>query len=45
MPILPNPYFESQCPEYLMPIQSQVAELLFGRTRFVDAKNNPEQEI
>ncbi|XP_059479532.1 probable ubiquitin carboxyl-terminal hydrolase FAF-X isoform X3 [Neocloeon triangulifer] len=35
MPVLPNPYYEPQCPDYLMPIQSQVSELLYGRTSYV----------
>lgn len=31
-PILPNPYRES-CPNYIMPISSQAAEILFNRTK------------
>lgn len=30
---LPNPYGDPTCPEYLMPIQPQAADILFGRTR------------
>lgn len=28
-----NPYGDPQCPEYIMPIQSAVADLLFGKTK------------
>lgn len=33
VPPLPNPYGDPQCPEYLMPIQPNVANLLFGKTK------------
>lgn len=32
-PILPNPYRDPSCPNYIMPISSQAAEILFNRTR------------
>lgn len=33
--ILPNPYGDPTCPEYIMPISSQAAEILFNRTSYV----------
>jgi len=30
---LPNPYGDPAVPDYIMPIQPQASEILFGRTR------------
>ncbi|XP_063224287.1 probable ubiquitin carboxyl-terminal hydrolase FAF-X isoform X9 [Bacillus rossius redtenbacheri] len=32
---LPNPYGDPSCPDYIMPIQPQAAEILFGRTSYI----------
>ncbi|XP_049853945.1 probable ubiquitin carboxyl-terminal hydrolase FAF-X isoform X1 [Schistocerca gregaria] len=32
---LPNPYGDPACPDYIMPIQPQAAEILFGRTSYI----------
>lgn len=32
-PILPNPYRDPTIPDYIMPISSQAADILFNRTR------------
>ncbi|CAH1960059.1 unnamed protein product [Acanthoscelides obtectus] len=34
-PVAPNPYREPTCPEYIMPISPQAAEILFNRTSYV----------
>ncbi|KAJ9591427.1 hypothetical protein L9F63_002033, partial [Diploptera punctata] len=35
MPPLPNPYGDPAVPDYIMPIQPQAAEILFGRTSYI----------
>nr|CAD7435986.1 unnamed protein product [Timema monikensis] len=32
---LPNPYGDPACPDFIMPIQPQAAEILFGRTSYI----------
>lgn len=32
-PVLPNPYGDPTCPDYIMPLSQQASEILFGRTR------------
>lgn len=32
-PVMPNPYRDPTCPDYIMPISPQAAEILFNRTR------------
>ncbi|KAL0281150.1 UNVERIFIED_CONTAM: hypothetical protein PYX00_002224 [Menopon gallinae] len=45
---LRNPYGDPQCPDYIMPIQSTVADLLFGKTNYIKKvieDPNPSEEI
>ncbi|PSN47507.1 putative ubiquitin carboxyl-terminal hydrolase FAF-X [Blattella germanica] len=35
MPALPNPYGDPAVPDYIMSIQTQAAEILFGRTSYI----------
>lgn len=32
-PVLPNPYGDQNCSDYIMPLSPQASEILFGRTR------------
>lgn len=34
-PPLPNPYADQNCPDYICPIPTQAAEVLFGRTSYI----------
>ncbi|XP_018561344.1 probable ubiquitin carboxyl-terminal hydrolase FAF-X isoform X3 [Anoplophora glabripennis] len=34
-PVLPNPYRDPTCPDYIMPISPQAAEILFNRTSYI----------
>lgn len=34
MPVLPNPYGDPSCPDFIAPLSPQAAEILFGRTRY-----------
>lgn len=33
--ILPNPYADQSCPDYIMPLPQQASEVLFGRTSYI----------
>ncbi|XP_022918953.1 ubiquitin carboxyl-terminal hydrolase 9X [Onthophagus taurus] len=35
VPILPNPYGDPSCPEYIMPLSVQASDILFGRTSYI----------
>lgn len=32
-PVLPNPYGDPSCPDYIAPLSPQASDILFGRTR------------
>lgn len=36
-PVLPNPYRDLSCHDYIMQLPPQASEILFGRTRYVNA--------
>ncbi|XP_071440611.1 ubiquitin carboxyl-terminal hydrolase 9X isoform X2 [Hetaerina americana] len=46
--VLPNPYGDPNCPEYIMPVQTQAAEILFIGTHYVKKiieDVNPTDEV